>query len=466
MEEPVSLEQQIAEAVDPRTIVDRLLSQCLAALPLSDGAAMLLVDGDELTCLAGLGTLGGSAGEKVPRSSSLAGLALDRGTPLSCSDSETDERVDQAACRAHGSTSLCALPLGDPGAAVAALVVTSDRTGAFSDDELDALRRLAPFSGALVAGAVAIASATTDLLALARDRAGELAATTSTRRRAPGAVDLSEDPTVRFLADVIVPGATRLQAARRRIEQVLSGHEFRIVFQPVFDLTTGQVVGAEALSRFGGDLPRTPDLWFAEAHAVGLGLELEFAALEDALATIERLPDGADLVVNAGPEVIGSPRFLRLLGHSDTRRIVVELTEHTKVADYRRLRRKLLRLRGLGVRVAVDDTGAGFASFSHILQLNPDVIKLAQELTAGIQFDPVRQALARSLVDFADVTGARIVAEGIETDGDLAVLCEIGIRFGQGFLLGRPAEIELMASSLPELSSGQAHRSVRANRRR
>ena len=108
----------------------------------------------------------------------------------------------------------------------------------------------------------------------------------------------------------------------------------------------------------------------------------------------------------------------------------------------------------LGVRLAIDDTGAGFASLAHILKLAPDLIKLDRELTSGIDRDPVRCAPGAALVSFASRIGAEIIAEGIETASELEVLRGLGIRYGQGFLLCRPTS----ANSVPSRLSREASR--------
>jgi EAL domain-containing protein (putative c-di-GMP-specific phosphodiesterase class I) len=106
------------------------------------------------------------------------------------------------------------------------------------------------------------------------------------------------------------------------------------------------------------------------------------------------------------------------------------LTEQVRVDDYPLLSRTLEQLRSFGVRLVIDDTGAGFASLAHILKLAPDLIKLDRELTSGIDQDPVRSAFGATLVSFASWTGAEIIAEGIETAGELNVLRKLGIRYG------------------------------------
>jgi EAL domain-containing protein (putative c-di-GMP-specific phosphodiesterase class I) len=222
------------------------------------------------------------------------------------------------------------------------------------------------------------------------------------------------------------------------VERAIEDRAFRIVFQPIFDLESGDVVGMEALARFS-DLPeRPPNVWIAEAEAVGMLLDLELALAKAALDQLEALPPDVYLSLNLSPETAVSERVRGLLEAADPSRFVVELTEHAPVADYDELRASLSGLRERGVRLAIDDAGAGFASLRHIVRLDPDMIKLDITLTRRIERDPVRQALAVALVSFANQVGATVVAEGVETELQLEALRAAGIRFVQGFLLGAP----------------------------
>jgi EAL domain-containing protein (putative c-di-GMP-specific phosphodiesterase class I) len=206
----------------------------------------------------------------------------------------------------------------------------------------------------------------------------------------------------------------------------------------------------EALARFSGRPKRTPDLCFAEAYAMGVGVELELASVKGALSSLSCLPGNVALCVNASPEAMISDELHRLLAASESRRIVVELTEEAKVDDYSRLSRALNELHLIDVRLGIDDSGAGFSSFSHILRLAPDIIKLDRELTAGIDHDPVRAALGTALVSFAARIGAKIIAEGIETAGELDMLRGLGIRYGQGYFLCRPTSLDSIPSRIPQ----------------
>jgi EAL domain-containing protein (putative c-di-GMP-specific phosphodiesterase class I) len=231
------------------------------------------------------------------------------------------------------------------------------------------------------------------------------------------------------------------EAARRNVESVLSDGSMRMVFQPVISMCTGDVIGFEALARFSGEPPRGPDKWFADAAAAGLGPALELTAVTSALRALPDLPADAFLAVNISAETLLRDELRDVVTAEYGPRIVLELTEHQPIEDYTPLLRALEPLRERGARIAVDDTGAGYASLRHILALRPDIIKLDISLVRDIHHDPARRALAASLVTFANETNSQLIAEGIENADELAALTALGIRWGQGYYLGRPAPL-------------------------
>jgi len=231
----------------------------------------------------------------------------------------------------------------------------------------------------------------------------------------------------------------------RRVAAVLDNSALTMVFQPIVALSTGATVGVEALARFPGS-DRGPDWWFAEAGAVGLGAELELLAIRAAVAQAPLLPPGVYMSVNASPTTALDPQLAAILA-TGAERFVLELTEHAAVTDYDRLGEGLKVLRGLGLRVAVDDAGSGYASLRHILRLRPNVIKLDIDLTRDVDRDPARRALAGSLVSFGAEIGATIVAEGIETAPELATMLGLGVQHGQGFHLARPGLLARVAET-------------------
>jgi EAL domain-containing protein (putative c-di-GMP-specific phosphodiesterase class I) len=238
--------------------------------------------------------------------------------------------------------------------------------------------------------------------------------------------------------------ARLLDRRQNLIRKTVANQGFEIVFQPIVDLRTGGVAGAEALTRFEMSPDRPPDVWFSEAREIGLGVELEMAALRLALGQLRQLPSGLYLSLNASPDTMMSSEFRALVAEAPADRIVLELTEHDRIDDYEQFEKAANELRSHGVRLAVDDAGAGYSSFRHILNLHPDIIKLDIGLTRGIDGDPARRALGSAMLAFGlDAFGAAIVAEGIETEGEFKTLRGLGCRFGQGFYLGRPGRLRL-----------------------
>jgi EAL domain-containing protein (putative c-di-GMP-specific phosphodiesterase class I) len=235
----------------------------------------------------------------------------------------------------------------------------------------------------------------------------------------------------------------RHEQTRARVRNVIESDLIGMVFQPIADLRSGEVVGVEALARFACEPFSPPDVWFREAAEVGLGTELELLAVRKALAEFRNVPERAFLALNVSPDVLTAPSFASALDGVPLNRVVLELTEHAQVRDYDVLRDALRGFRSRGVRLAIDDAGAGFASMRHIVRLSPDIIKLDVTLTRDIDVDPVRNALASSLILFARDIGATIVAEGIETWREVEALRALGVPHGQGHHLAWPAPLPL-----------------------
>ena len=230
----------------------------------------------------------------------------------------------------------------------------------------------------------------------------------------------------------------RSQARAAEIHRFATGEGLAIHVQPIMDLRTRQPVGYEALARFRSLPPRPPDAWFAEAAALELGTHLELATIERALAVLPQIPIDTYLSLNCSHRTVRNPDLVAMLA-PHAARLVVEITEHEPVDDYEDLAIALQPLRALGVRIAIDDAGAGYASLRHTLALNPDIVKVDISLTRAIDTDRARRALASALISFADEMDMTIIAEGIETEAELRTLTDLGVRYGQGFHLAEPA---------------------------
>lgn len=243
----------------------------------------------------------------------------------------------------------------------------------------------------------------------------------------------------------LLPRETAREAAashsRTRIREMIHGKLLLTAFQPIHSLGTGNLIGVEALSRFVSDDGAGTEYWFREAAAVGLSAELEFAALKTALEAAQELPPLIYVALNISPATCLDPGLPGLLERSSLPldRMVLELTERLEVPEYGPLIAALAPLRERGLRIAVDDAGSGFASMRHVLHVRPDIIKLDRSLIAGIADSQGQQALGAALVEFARRIGATLVAEGIETQAELAAVTGLGMAGGQGYLLGRPS---------------------------
>jgi diguanylate cyclase (GGDEF)-like protein len=230
------------------------------------------------------------------------------------------------------------------------------------------------------------------------------------------------------------------------------------VYQPILELATGRIAGYEALARFDAEPPRAPNLWFADAHRVGLGTELEARAVTAALA-MGRPPNGAFLAINVSPQSLTSEPVLAALP-DDLTGIILELTEHEQFESNARLDTLLAQLRAREARIALDDAGAGYAGLQQLIRFAPDLLKLDRSLVDGAHDDPSRVALLEALVAFAHATGAAVCAEGVEHLADLRMLADLDVTYAQGFRLARPgapwADVasEVGASVAAEVQAG------------
>jgi EAL domain-containing protein (putative c-di-GMP-specific phosphodiesterase class I)/FixJ family two-component response regulator len=244
------------------------------------------------------------------------------------------------------------------------------------------------------------------------------------------------------VAAALGPSLTGTDRTRPVIEQVVTTRAFEPVFQPIADLRTREIVGFEAITRFDDGTP--PDLRFKEAAEMGVGVQLERATLAAAIDDAGKLPPGLFLSVNVSPALVLERETIAHAARAGSRPLVLELTERDPVDDYGVLARVLEGFEN--VKLAVDDAGAGYASLRHILALHPEYIKLDITWVRAIDDDTARQALVAGINHFATLTNCRIIAEGIETEGESDALRRVGIEFGQGFLFGHPTPVDELAS--------------------
>ncbi len=256
------------------------------------------------------------------------------------------------------------------------------------------------------------------------------------------------DVLARAAATIIEPGIRQRRREadiRARLQPVMSAGGPTVVLQPIVALDSGLRVGAEALSRFPPDWGKAPDEVFAEAASIGAGTALELLAFRGAAAHLWSV-DGY-VAINFSPATLLNDQCRELLADLPADRVVVELSEHDPVGDYDQLSAAIAPLRDAGMRLAIDDVGAGFSSLRHIVVTAPDVIKLDRSIVAGVGADDVLRKLVRSLVEFGHGCGAQIVAEGVETASDAVRLRDLGVDYGQGWYFGRPGPREHLRSA-------------------
>jgi EAL domain-containing protein (putative c-di-GMP-specific phosphodiesterase class I) len=248
---------------------------------------------------------------------------------------------------------------------------------------------------------------------------------------------------VRMFASVIEAHLSALTlgtdlTTRALLEQVLDDCGPRMALQPIVHLPTGELWGLEALARFpehdGWDSAR----WFAEAEAQGLASQVELCAVRASLRTLPLLTDGVRLTLNVSAQSLLHPELVGLLTAEHAPRLVVEVTERHRVADFDDLADHLAELRAAGVWLALDDAGSGWAGLADIERLQPEVLKLDHELVHDIAACPARQAMVEAMLGLARRMEAVVVAEGLEREADRVALVDLGVEYAQGFLLGRP----------------------------
>jgi EAL domain-containing protein (putative c-di-GMP-specific phosphodiesterase class I) len=253
---------------------------------------------------------------------------------------------------------------------------------------------------------------------------------------------------MRVLADMVGHQLQREMEEQRsraaledEIDALFRPGVIRAVYQPIFDVDGQHVAGFEALSRFDLTPARSPDKWFDRATHAGRGVALELRAIEIALEGLARIPKHLYVSLNASPETVRDAGLVRLLDGKPLDRLVLEITEHAEIESYESVTEAVRPLRRAGLRVAVDDAGAGYSCFRHVLNLAPEVIKLDISMTRGIDVDLTKRALATALNAFARTTKAKLVAEGVETADELTALRELGIAQVQGYYLGAPVSV-------------------------
>lgn len=239
----------------------------------------------------------------------------------------------------------------------------------------------------------------------------------------------------------------QLDSLCAQLRDIVDHHRIETVFQPIVSLADATVLGYEALSRGpSGSLLERPDRLFAVARDCDLLWELEVLCRFKALETARKIFPEYLLFLNVDPKIIYDARFQKGLtrGYLDSYQvdpsvIVFEITEKTAIQDYKSFRRVLDNYTSQGYKIALDDTGSGYSGLTLLAETRPQYVKIDMELVRDIDKDSLKQALIKAFYQFTNSTNMKLIAEGIETVNELNTLIDIGVHYGQGFLLQRPA---------------------------
>ncbi len=240
------------------------------------------------------------------------------------------------------------------------------------------------------------------------------------------------------------------------LEEIIAGRKLSALFQPIITMKNGEFLGFEGLIRGPADSPlHSPFNLFSAAEQQGLSLEVEMLARQIVLESFARQKLPGNLFLNISPETLNHPSFkngqtLEFMHELqiDPANVVIEITENQPTYDFEGMRSALLHYRAMGFKIAIDDLGAGFSSLRLWSELRPDFIKIDMHFIQGVDHDPIKLQFLKSIQQIAESCGTRVIAEGVETSGELRVIKDIGIELGQGYFIARPSHTPpLLATS-------------------
>lgn len=242
------------------------------------------------------------------------------------------------------------------------------------------------------------------------------------------------------------PQEVMLDDIASKLRDILDNKRLNAVFQPIIDMKTAEVIGHEGLIRGPADSPlHSPMKLFNTARNYGMVTELEYLARREVLQSFFNLAGHGKVFLNISPDVLMSKdsrvgetlKYIEEIGLSP-RQVVIELTENAATTDYALLRDAAHYYRAMGFEIAIDDLGEGFSGLRMWSELRPDYVKIDQHFIQGINHDSLKLQFVRSIQEIAKKSGARIIAEGIESEAELTTIRDIGIAFGQGYHITRP----------------------------
>ncbi|MBK6846768.1 MAG: diguanylate cyclase [Proteobacteria bacterium] len=250
------------------------------------------------------------------------------------------------------------------------------------------------------------------------------------------------------------PQASRWMTQAQEMECIVSEKRFSVAYQPIVHAADGSLFAHEVLCRVAPDsavsLVDLFDWALREGEIWNLGREIRHKAAH----RLDQRPE-ALLFFNLHPAELLDPELTNRETELDrhAQRVVFEITERAAIGDFTRMRTAMRRLRERGFRFAIDDLGAGYAGLNSVAMLSPDFIKVDMTIIRDIDRMPIKARLLRRMVEFADEEGVKIVAEGVETEGELVRVREVGCHLLQGFLIGMPLEEPLEPGALPPFTA-------------
>lgn len=233
----------------------------------------------------------------------------------------------------------------------------------------------------------------------------------------------------------------------QELRDVIRQERIQVLYQPIYDFANGSIMAWEALSRGPKEsCLYAPTVLFDFAEQLGELFALESVCREKAIQCVGALGKGKKLFLNIHPRTLLDPKFtpgrtldlLEKVGLGPEN-VVFEITERHSIKDFNLFHMTLDHYRSQGFQIAIDDAGTGYSGLSSIATLQPEYIKIDMSLVRNVHKDPVKQALLETFVTFSSRIGARVIAEGIEKKSEAMRLVELGMHYGQGFYLGKPA---------------------------
>jgi len=239
------------------------------------------------------------------------------------------------------------------------------------------------------------------------------------------------------------------------LHDIIQGSQLAAVFQPILDMHQTKVIGFEGLIRgpIGSELHQPMEL-FRVARNCGMVTDVEYLARRIVLENFTKLALPGKIFLNISPDILlqndsktgETLKYIEELGLQPSQ-VIIELTENAQALDYQLLRDATQHYRNMGFEIAIDDLGEGFSGLRLWSEIRPDYVKIDKHFIHNINLDPVKLQFARSIQEIAVKTGARVIAEGIETRAELMAVRDLGISFGQGYYIAKPNAAPIQEAS-------------------